>query len=144
MLFDIAEKYKTNSDAPVITNDYRVLLDMDGGKEDILFCGKNKSGQKIIGSICCEADDKPYTLRYVSIILSDAEFAAFTENRTTGYRELIESKATIFVLDKTVNDEIVQIYELPLSEMPKDYLPLPNFLCPNPNTTNLLPEKTLK
>ena len=35
MLFDIAEKYKTNSDAPVITNDYRVLLDMDGGKEDI-------------------------------------------------------------------------------------------------------------
>lgn len=117
-MFDISLDHKTTSDLPVITGNYEIL---HYDEYPILFTGTNKYGNKLLGSLSYE-DDENDLFRYFIIILDNKEFSDFYNGKSS-YRDLILSSKDIFIVDKDINDKIVNRFFIPLDSIPTDYLP---------------------
>jgi hypothetical protein len=109
-----------------IKSNYSSLL--NDGDNDILYTGTNKYNSRILGSIVYE-DDEAGLLRYFHTIITEETFFDFL-NRRISLREILKNCKSIFIIDKKYNNEIVEQNLVPLNEIPEDYLPLTNSLCP--------------
>ena len=87
----------------------------------ILFTGKNKYGNYIIGSSVDEDYEKSFE-RYFHIIVSRSDFRAYHKQEIS-YLDLLKNSPTIYVLDKYDRTEKIKIGILTFSEIPKEYRP---------------------
>lgn len=128
-MFPIEDIYKTLINIPVITGNYKVL---HFDEHPILFAGTNDYGNKIIGSLAFEGDEEDeYRLRFFHIIVTDEDYIKFTRQKIT-YRQLIDGYATIFVVDTNLNYKPINIFQVPLENIPEEYLPIKEVYCPKP------------
>ncbi len=109
-----------------ITSNYCSLL--HDGDNDVLYTGTNKYSTRILGSIVFE-DDEVGFIRYFHTIVTDELFYDFL-NRKISLREIFESCKSIFIVDKKYNNEVIEHNLVPINEIPEDFLPLKNSLCP--------------
>ncbi|MGY3211492.1 hypothetical protein [Mucilaginibacter sp. HD30] len=122
-MFDIKDQYNVVTTLPVIRDNYRVL---HFDEYPILFSGTNKYGNILLSSLASEEDD---IFRYFTIELDDKQYSDFI-NRKVSYRELIRANQEVFVVDKDINDFEIATYQVPLNDIPSDYLPHPNSYIP--------------
>lgn len=130
-MFDINLNHRIASDLPVITDNYEVL---HYDEYPILFTGTNKYGNKLLGSFSYE-DDENNLFRYFVIILGDRQFSDFY-SRKISYRDLILESKEIFIVDKDINDKIIDRFLIPLNSIPADYLPLESSFIPENKTVS--------
>jgi len=126
-MFEINNNRNVASDLPIITNNFQVL---HFDEFPILFIGENPYGNKILGSLVCEDEDDDNLFRYFQSIVKDEIYFQFIDKKIS-YLEVLENSSSIFVLDKDINNKIIAIFHISFSEIPKDYLPLPNSFCPD-------------
>jgi hypothetical protein len=124
-MFDINQNFKIDTDIPIISDNYQ-LIHFD--EFPILYTGTNEYGARVVGSLCAENEDGD-SFRYLHSIVSNINYVKFIKNKIS-YRQLLETIERIFVLDKSINDDLLVIYNVPLQQIPEDYLPLPNIFCP--------------
>ena len=122
MLFDIPKL--TDAYLLKIESDYTVL---HFNEIPMLFSGKNKYGNRIVGSIMCEDEDNDIE-RYLYILVLEADYIKFIK-RKISYMKLIEKQTQVFIIDKN-SDGTKKIYCLHLSEIPPCYLPNDKIFCP--------------
>jgi hypothetical protein len=125
-MFEIQPKYIVDTDIPIIVDNY-LLIHFD--EVPILYTGTNEYGDRIIGSLCAESEDGE-TFRYFQTIIKNIDFVKFKKNKIS-YRQLIETAKRIFVIDKDVNEKIINIYNTPIAEIPQDCMPLASVFCPH-------------
>jgi hypothetical protein len=130
-MFDISSQYRISTTLPVIIDNYR-LLHFD--EYPILFSGTNKYGNKLLCSLSFEEDD---LFRYFTIILDDKQYSDFI-NKRKSYLELIQMNQEVFVVDKDINNNEIATYQVPLDEVPSDYLPLVNSFIPEQKKSSSL------
>lgn len=124
-MFNIDIKNISKSETPVIVSGYNVIHFDD---VPILYTGHDKYGVRVIGSMCCESEDME-TLRYLHITVSEKDYADF-KSRVVTLLQLMTKNHKVWVIDKDVNQNIVNIYFLKLSAIPSDYLPLKQSFFP--------------
>lgn len=110
----------------VADNFYSLLND---GDNDIIYTGTNIYGNRILGSIVFEDDENDY-LRYFHTIVTDKQFYSFV-NREISLRKILESSESFFVIDKDYNNNIIDFNLISFHDVPNDFLPLENSLCPS-------------
>lgn len=126
-MFDIQQKYQIKlAEWMNIADNYHVF---HFDEFPILYAGTNRLGNKVIGSLVCEFDDGD-VFRHFHFPVTNKEYNDFIKQRIS-YRDLIKSQESIYVLDKDINDKIIQAYFTPIIELPDNYLPLEGSLCPN-------------
>ena len=103
---------------PVIDGEPKVLL---FDVVPILYTGKNKYGNYIIGSSVDEDDDEGFE-RYFHIIVSRSDFRAYHEQKVS-YLDLLKASPTIYVIDKFIRTGNQQIGILRFSDIPIEYVP---------------------
>jgi len=130
-MFEIDNQFKVNTSLPVIVDNY-TLLHFD--EYPILFSGTNKYGNKLLGSLSSEEDD---LFRYFVIILDDKQYSDFI-NKRKSYLDLITQIQEIFVVDRDINENQLSTYQLPLGEIPKEYLPLSSSYIPEYGVSTVL------
>jgi hypothetical protein len=124
-MFEISNHRKSNSDLPIISANYFVLLQ---DENPIIYTGTNSYGNRILGVIV-EESETDFTTRFFHIIISNKQYYAYLEKQIA-LRDLLIETDPVFVID-FIGGEITQKYSLPTSEIPADYLPLSNSYCPN-------------
>ncbi len=124
-MFDINSQYRIDTAIPVITANYKVL---HFDEFPILFSGTNKYNNKLLGSLSYENFEND-SFRYFVILVDDRQYYEF-HNRRLSYKDLIEENKELFILDKDVNDNILDIFHVPVEAIPSDFLPLHNSFIP--------------
>lgn len=122
-MFIIDNQYKIKTSLPVIINNYTIL---HFDEFPILFSGTNKYGNKLLGSLAYEDDD---LFRYFIVFLDDKQYSDFI-NKRKSYLDLIKLNQEIFVVDKDINNVELATFQLPINEIPADYLPHPDSFIP--------------
>ncbi|WP_025144513.1 hypothetical protein [Pedobacter jeongneungensis] len=117
-MFELNLQYRIKTSLPVITGNYKIL---HYDEFPILFSGTNNYGNKLIGSYSYE-DDETDLFRYFLIIVSDKQYVDFYNGKIS-YRSLIETNESLFIIDKDINDHIIDTFHVPLESIPADYLP---------------------
>lgn len=125
-MFDIHLNHKITSDLPVITDNYEIL---HYDEYPILFTGTNKYGNKLLGSFSYE-DDENDIARYFVVILDNKQFSDFY-NQKISYKSLISDSKEIFIVDKDINDKVINRFLVPLDSIPVDYLPSESSFIPD-------------
>jgi len=126
-MFDLKNKQlHINGLYDIIENFCSLIND---GDNDILYTGTNKFGSKILGSILFE-DDENFYLRYIHTLITDDIFYNFI-NKEISLKNIIINCNSVFIVDKSYNNEILDIALIPLDEIPADFLPLENSFCPD-------------
>jgi len=122
-MFIIDNQYKVKTSLPVIINNYTIL---HFDEFPILFSGTNKYGNKVLGSLSYEDDD---LFRYFVTILDDKQYSDFI-NKRISYLDLIKLNQEVFVIDKDINDSEQSTFQLPIENIPPEYLPRQNSYIP--------------
>jgi hypothetical protein len=130
-MFIIDSQYNVKTSLPVITDNYTII---HFDEFPILFSGTNKYGNKLLGSLSYEDDD---LFRYFVIILDDKQYSDFI-NKRKSYLDLIKLNQEVFIVDKDINNVELSIYQLPIIEIPEEYLPHPNSFIPEQKTSRSL------
>ncbi|MFC3563257.1 hypothetical protein [Pedobacter jamesrossensis] len=131
MMFELDFKYRMETLLPVVADNYKIL---HYDEFPILFSGTNKYGNKLIGSFSYE-DEETDLFRYFAVIIDDKQFIDFNNGKIS-YRDLILSNKSIFVLDKDINEVIINTYHVPLEMIPIDYLPHTTAFIPQQKKAN--------
>ena len=118
-MFIIDNEYRVRTTLPVIIDNYAIL---HFDEYPILFSGTNKYGNKILGSLSYEEDD---IFRYFMVLLDDKQYSDFI-NRKKSYLDLIQLNQEVFVVDKDINEKEVAVFQVPVVNIPTEYLPHPN------------------
>lgn len=117
---------KLKTDLPLITDNYmNILFD----EEPILFSGTNKYGNLILGSFVDE-DDSALFYRFFHTIIDEKTYIAFLNKKITYLEILKKEDLSIYVVDKSYENTILNIYPIEISEIPSEYIPLENSFCP--------------
>lgn len=124
-MFEIESKYHTETNLSIIENNYKIL---HFDEFPILFSGTNLYGNKIIGSFVFE-DEENDVFRYLHLLITNKEYFDFISNKIT-YLSLVINCKNIFIIDKDINNNILNTYNIPLSVIPLSYLPSENSYCP--------------
>ena len=124
-MFNIPLYRKVPSDTPIITSEYKVL---HFDHMPILYCGKNRRGEIVLGSSVDEDYEKGIE-RHFSVPIDLATYSAFI-NGAISYRDVLEQSKVVFVIDRSFDGRSSDIYYVPFSKIPKGYLPLPDSFCP--------------
>lgn len=128
MLFQITEfKQADLKDCLIATEHKSFLFD----EFDYLFTGLNQHGQRIVGNLMCEHDGEGenWDVRYLHMIVSEEQYMSFL-NKQIDYLSLIKQHETFFLIDRDVNDKVIQSVSVKLSSIPNQYLPLKGIMCP--------------
>ncbi len=126
MLFDVSSVFRFDSDIHRIVNNYKVFIQ---DEFPMLYTGTNSLGNHIIGSLLCE-DEEHDIFRFIHLVVLPKEYFQFIKGKIS-YRNLIENKKSLFLVDKKYNDEEIRSFYAPVSIIPDNYLPRPLFYCPN-------------
>lgn len=124
-MFNLDKKNKIESILPLITRDYKPILQDD---EDIIFTGKNDLDFRIIGSIAEDDSDKK-ELIYFHTITDVRGYLDFLNRKVTYYDYLKKSKE-VFIIVKNYQKEVTEVYLYDFEFIPKEYLPLQGVYCP--------------
>ena len=116
---------KIDSPLPIITANYKELL---YDEDPILFLGTNKYGNKIIGSLI-EEDEQTYDKYYFHLLVDNTTYFEYIERKKT-YREIILNSEDLYVVKRDITNNIKEIYFHKKNDIPLDYLPYENTLCP--------------
>ena len=128
MLFQITEfKQADLKDCLIATEHKSFLFD----EFDYLFTGLNQHGHRIVGNLMCEHDGEGenWDVRYLHMIVSEEQYMSFL-NKQIDYLSLIKQHETFFLIDRDVNDKVIQSVSVKLSSIPNQYLPLKGIMCP--------------
>ena len=126
-MFDIKNKQiYTNGLYDIVENFCSLIND---GNNELLYSGTNKFGSKILGSILFE-DDENLFLRYIHTLITDEIFYKFI-NKEISLKNIIINCNSIFIVDKSYNNEIINTALVPIEKIPTDFLPLENSFCPD-------------
>ncbi len=124
-MLSVSEQRLLDTELPLISGNYRELL---FDEVPILFVGTNKFNGFVIGS-SVEEDYENGFERYLHITVERHDYVNFMR-RKVPYLELLEKAKPIFVVDKYHADETVKIYHYSFDEIPDDYRPSLDTLCP--------------
>lgn len=114
-----------STDIPIIKSEYRVLL---FDQEPILYSGKNRYGTMLVGS----SVDEDYTTRIhrqFRIPVSKADFVRFV-HQEVAYYDLLKSAGSVYLIESDFGGTQAQTFLLPFGQIPEDYLPEEDALCP--------------
>jgi hypothetical protein len=109
-----------------ISSSYKVLHYDDF---PILFLGVNKFGNKILGSHLDDDDDEK-KIWTIHTLLTNKEYYDFINKKKT-YRELLTVSTTMFLVEKSYRNQILNSYTLTFDGIPIEYRPLENSYCPS-------------
>ncbi len=110
-----------------IQSDYTVL---HFDEFPILFSGKNRFGERIIGSLVCEQQEEG-ALEYFHSFVAAEDFDAFIHQKLT-YLDLMKKALRIFHLKTSYQGEILVCKQLAFNKIPSGYLPSKRSFCPMP------------
>lgn len=115
---DSTKKSTVKIDLIEIVDNYKVIHYDDF---PILYSGKNKFDNFILGSHLDEDDDKKiiYTLH---TILTPQEYFQFVSGKKS-YLELLQNSSEIHLIEKDFNFKITKADNIDISLMPREYLP---------------------
>jgi hypothetical protein len=128
-MFNIAKKYNSTSKTPLITEN-KIIFHYD--QRPILFAGTNELGNKIVGSLIFEDNDKGI-YRHLHNIVTDKMYFDFISRKIT-YLELIKNCQENYIVDIDANKNPINTYLVPFSVIPHKSLPKETLLCPNVET----------
>ncbi len=121
------DKYRFSSSTLFeIVGNYHLLVADDN---PMIYHGTNKYGASILG-VVIEDDDDANVLYYFHLLLTTKQLYEYLERRTTLYRILHDKQTTIAVVMKDYLEGILEISPISISDIPEDYLPFENSLCP--------------
>lgn len=113
-------------DSIIPVTEYKSLLSDDD--TDIVFSGKSRNGNLIIGSII-EDDYDSHSQRFYHLIVSKEDLELFTSSKIT-YLELFKKSDKIFVVTRSYTDlrphMFTEISEYDFEDLDKSTLPLEN------------------
>ena len=116
----IRDLHKIVSNLTVLFND---------GDNDVMYTGTNKYGNRILGIIMFEDDEKGY-LRYIHTLITDKQYSDFLSKKIT-LRGILENNESFFIVDKNYVNEETSSNLVYLSDIPEQFLPLDNSYCPD-------------
>ena len=105
----------------------------------ILFVGKNKLGNWIVGSFLFEDYDNDI-FKYFHLEISKHDLISFLK-REIPYRTLFEKALKIYLLDKSINEAMLNCEEIQLININENWLPLVNSFCPESHERESLLKK---
>lgn len=108
-----------------IINKYEVLLYDD---EPILFTGRNNLNNIILGSSVDE-DYSSKIEQFFYTIISEDIFLKFI-NKELSYLDILKTN-NIFLIVKSFDGVLFDVYPLNIEDIPKNYLPLEDSFYPN-------------
>jgi hypothetical protein len=117
-MFELDSKYKVDTELPVIIDNYKIL---HFDEHPILFSGTNRYGNMLIGSLSYE-DEETDLFRYFTVLIDNKEYIDFFNGKIS-YRDLLIHNKSIFIMDKNINEKVINTYYVPLETIPEDYLP---------------------
>ena len=126
MLFEILKGSIEDIELPIISDNYTVLY---FDEFPMLFTGTNLDGDRIVGSLICEDEEKDI-FRFLHLRVNNRDYLEFIRRRIS-YRQLIERQQKVFILDKDESDNIVNTYWVSTSIIPTSFLPHSDLMCPN-------------
>lgn len=126
-MFTFPKDKKISSEITQIHSGYKVLL---YDEEPILYVGKNKYGSYVLGSSIDENFQENTEWHFHTLITSET-YRDFINKKTT-YLEILKNSNVIFIIEKSFDNSQIDIYQIKLSEIPEDYLPTSDSLCPEP------------
>lgn len=126
MLFDPKINGIGSIDLPLIANNFLVLY---FDEIPMLYTGTNEYGDRVVGSLMCEDEDRDI-FRYIHLIIRNKEYVDFINKKIT-YRQLIENQKHVFLIDKDFLGKIENTYYAPIENIPTEFLPHKDWLCPN-------------
>ena len=124
-MFKINDTKTIITDYPIITENFQVL---HFDEVPILYCGNNRFGNRIIGSLV-EDDDENSASRHFRIIVDAKTFYSFITQQVS-YLDVLKDTNEIYVLDNSFEGRPINIYHLNINDIPTEYLPLPEAYCP--------------
>jgi len=127
-MFPIDNYRSINTDIPIITDNYIVLL---SDVYPILFSGTNVYGNRLLGSSVDEDYDNNIE-RFFVVVIRDKMYIDFINNSIT-YLDILKQSKPIFVIDKVMDSDCVEIFGLDFHDIPEDYLPSELSFCPEFN-----------
>ena len=125
-MFEIEPNRAVKISLPFIVDNYK---EFHYDEIPMLYSGTNLFGNIIIGSLICEDDDGDI-FRYIHSLPQNIDYKKFIKNKIS-YRELLEKQERLYVVDKNYDEQPVSVYEIMFNEIPVNYLPHPEFFCPN-------------
>lgn len=122
------EKHKTliRDFHKIVSN--KIVLYNDGDN-DILFTGTNLYANRLLCCIMFENDEVGF-LRYIHILTTEEQYSAFI-NKKISFRNILEINESAFLVDVDYNMNEIDSNVVSISEIPNDFLPLPNSFCPD-------------
>lgn len=126
-MFELKNKQIPISGLYDIVSNYCGLI--NDGNNNLLYTGTNKYSSRILGSILFEDDENLY-LRYIHTLVTDEILYDFL-NKKISLRDIIINCNSVFIVDKNYNNEIINCALIPLEDIPSEYLPLENSICPD-------------
>ena len=114
-----------NTAFDIVTN-YTSLFDFDSW--DILFVGKNQSGEWIIGSLARD-DKEKNVLHHYYLIISEQNLKDYLELKIS-YRNLYPSAKSIFKTIRDINENIITEKKVLYDDLEDDDMPRKNSFCP--------------
>ena len=125
-MFQVSGSKIIKSDLPIIKDNYQVLL---FDEEPIVYCGTNRFGNRVIGSLAEENQESLIT-RHFRVIIDEEAFVSYITQKSS-YLEIFQESKDIFVLDYKFSGELITVYHLDPSDIPGEYWPLEDAYCPN-------------
>ncbi len=111
---------------PIITREYKDILFDD---EPILYCGKNSFGNWILGSSIDEDFEKKIDWHFHAVVYFDLLSKFF--KRELSYLEVMKKTSDLFILEKAFDNSYMKAFPIDFEDIPKDYLPTEDSLCPS-------------
>ena len=114
-----------NTAFDIVTN-YTSLFDFD--LWDILFVGKNQSGEWIIGSLARD-DKEKNVLHHYYLIISEQNLKDYLELKIS-YRNLYPLAKSIFKTIRDINENIITEKKVLYDNLKDENMPRQNSFCP--------------
>ena len=114
-----------NTTFDIVTN-YTSLFDFD--LWDILFVGKNQSGEWIIGSLARD-DKEKNVLHHYYLIISEQNLKDYLDLKIS-YRDLYPLAKSIFKTIRDINENIITEKKVLYDNLKDENMPRQNSFCP--------------
>jgi len=114
------------SDIPLISDYIKTLIFDD---EPILYVGKNRYGNYIIGSSVDEDRENRVEWFFHTVITFD-DYQRFLRKEIT-YLDMLKDNNNIFIIEKSFDNSFVKVFPIDFFEIPEDYRPTSDSFFPD-------------
>jgi hypothetical protein len=119
------KKQKADQTTPNISSDFETIIYEDG---PILYFGKNNQGNSIMG-LSIDEDDKRQVKWFIHVPIDNATLLDFFLRKKSFLKILKEAK-NLYLFERSYDAKCKVFYSLKFKEIPEEYLPLNDSLCP--------------